>query len=543
MIPVLFDYASPSVFESTRDQATLGMSTNARRPVRFHGRVTKHVSLLRFSLRALGALVWSDDTWLGDGDYSSMVLDPVITVHPDRIFFEAFSNDKSVYGMLIVDRSLFETEGEVQTGTTNIDFTAWLWGALGEMRSSRETWFRVGAEGFELQTVRAGGRFEHKVDLPEDWVRGFLQLQGAMALPGTRVRGRPVDLLAAIRFLQHTKAKVAPRALRYEFEPDQEACIVLEPWEEVIPLKGAEHHYTESRVIRTWGRRRLRLLEPLLPFADEVEIYLKGRALPSFYAVKMPGMTFLLGLSGWTDQTWTGASTFDLTGDATTADEALSTRVNDLLRQEFVLSVEEVAARTDQSNEVASACLQRLCRLGRTIYDVQTRTYRHRELFEHPIDEEKLFPPDPRIERARKFILESQVDVASVEANETRKVKRFHDPRRGNVNKEVIHRDWEAKGKVGDVHSVSIVLNDHGRIIFGQCLCPFFRENLLNKGPCEHMVALDVATRDSRKDDKTSRPISDAEAKGSRLTSSRRGQDEEEDESLDDEEEIEDNDE
>ena len=41
-----------------------------------------------------------------------------------------------------------------------------------------------------------------------------------------------------------------------------------------------------------------------MPYADVVDVYLKGRALPSFYAVKLPGVTFLLGLSGWTQQSW-----------------------------------------------------------------------------------------------------------------------------------------------------------------------------------------------------------------------------------------------
>ena len=64
--------------------------------------------------------------------------------------------------------------------------------------------------------------------------------------------------------LRFTKAKVSPRAMRYEFEPGQDARLVLEPWEQRIPLRGAEHGYAEPRVIRTWGRRRLSLLEPIL---------------------------------------------------------------------------------------------------------------------------------------------------------------------------------------------------------------------------------------------------------------------------------------
>src|SRR5688500_1564148 len=107
------------------------------------------------------------------------------------------------------------------------------------MRSSRETVFRVGAEVFEVATKGAGGRFEQKVDLPDNWVRGFLQVSAGMAMPGTRITVRPADLLAAIRFLRYTKAKVSPRALRYEFTPGEEARLILEPWEQTIRLHGA----------------------------------------------------------------------------------------------------------------------------------------------------------------------------------------------------------------------------------------------------------------------------------------------------------------
>src|SRR5215510_1655736 len=164
-----FDYASPSVFESDREHALVGVSANARRPVRFHGRVTRNIPLFRFTLRALGEAIWSNDTWMGEGELMSWVLDPVITIHPDRIFFEAFSQDQSVYAMVIADPRMFMLEGEIVTGTTNVDFTAWLWAALNELRSSRETWLRIDAGGFEVKTTDAGGRFEQKVELPDSW--------------------------------------------------------------------------------------------------------------------------------------------------------------------------------------------------------------------------------------------------------------------------------------------------------------------------------------------------------------------------------------
>src|SRR6476620_9177018 len=152
---VLIDYASPSLLDSSRDQTTVGFSTNLRRRVRFHGVVRQHGFMLRIALRALGEAIWSNDMWFAQSD----LLDPVITVHRDRIAFEAFSQDQSAYVALIVDPSVFESLGEVVCGTTNIDFTAWLWGALGEMRSSRSTVVRIRPEGLDVRTAGAGGRW------------------------------------------------------------------------------------------------------------------------------------------------------------------------------------------------------------------------------------------------------------------------------------------------------------------------------------------------------------------------------------------------
>lgn len=496
------DYASPSVFESDRDRALLGMSANARRPVRFHGQVMRNIPLLRFTLRALGEAIWSNDTWLTQGELMSWILDPVITVHPDRIFFEAFSQDQSVYAMVIANPQMFATDGEVITGTTNVDFSAWLWGALNELRSSRETWLRVGAQGFEVKTKGTGGRFEQKVELPDSWVRGFLQVSSAMAMPGTRITIRPADLLSAIRFLRYTKAKVSPRAVRYEFKPGEDAKIVLEPWEHSIRLRGAEHNYTEPRIIRTWGRRRLNLIEPLLPFATSVDIYLKGRGLPSFYAVNLPDLTFVLGLSGWSDQSWTDTGSFDLLSDTAPVSDDLIAQAHQQLTSQFHASAKDLATDLKQSPDTIRRACERLCRQGRAIFDVASREFRHRELFELPVDEAKFFPPDERLERAKVLLATNAVPFARCEPQETRKTKKLKTPD-GPVTREIVYRDWRVTGNVA-TEKTEIVVGDSGRIIFGTCSCSFFQDNLLGKGPCEHMLALFKASADGRKDLPTS---------------------------------------
>lgn len=505
---VLVDYASPSVLESTRDATSVGLSTNLRRRVRFHGLVREHGFILRIALRALGEAIWSSDSWISQSD----LLDPVITVHHDRILFEAFSQDQSTYAALIVDPAMFEPMGEVVTGTTNIDFTAWLWGALGEMRTSRSTAFRIGPEGLEVRTSSAGGRFEKKVELPETWVRGFLQVQAAMGMPGTRIAVKPIDLLSAIRFLRHTKARVSPRGIRYEFEPGQDARLVLEPWERVVALEGAEHNYTEFKTTRVWGRRRLKLIEGLLPFADRVDIYLKGRALPSFYAVKLPGMTFLLGLTGWSGGGFTSTGGFDLLAEAAAANDNLLDPALALLRERQHASVEDVAEALNIDKPSASRVLVRLCRQGRTMFDVEARRYRHRELFEMPADEAIYFPPDRRQELAAQLLAESKVRVASCVAEETKKVRSFKDPNSGEAKqkivREITYRDWRIIGAAADQDPVEIVVNDTGRIIFGRCTCPHFAEHLMNQGPCEHMLALFKASEEQRADRPSSAPVS-----------------------------------
>ncbi|HKB35892.1 MAG TPA: hypothetical protein VKD72_05525, partial [Gemmataceae bacterium] len=437
MIPLSFNYTGPSRVTSDRDRTRLGLSADARRPVRFTARVVRHVLSLRLALQTFGTVLWSSDIWFRAGGVPmpEVAFDPLVTVHPDRLFFEAFSRDQSAYALLVADRQLFEPEDDVLCGTTNCYFDAWLSSALNDLRSSREAWLCIGSDQGTSDTIDEVGHLERRVEVPDEWVRGFLQLQEAMALPGTRVTARPVDLLAAIRFLQLNRSNAAPRALRYEFEPDQPARLVLEPWEQVIPLKGTEHNYQEKRVIRTWGRRRLQLLEPLLPYAERVDVYLKGRARPSFYAVRLPGVTFLLGLTGWTDQTWTGAGGADNLGDE---GASLLSAALDHLRDAVTLRPESLAESLGVGKDVAVRLLTRLCRQGRVHYDIENFTFRNREVFAEPVDESRVFPPSPQQERARKLLQEGTVRIEECGPRETCKVRKYRSPRGGVTEKTVV---------------------------------------------------------------------------------------------------------
>ncbi len=466
----VFNYPTPSVFESSKDRALLGLA--AERPVRFNALVKKEVPLLRFALRAFGEALWS---WRGGDDYHDV--DPVVTVHPDQILLEGFSADLSAYVQLALDPQLFEIQGEVQTGTTCVDFNAWMWGALGEMRSSRATRFSIDPAGFDLETTRGGGRFAPEVELPDAFLKGLVELQAAHTLPGIRLIARPVDLLAPIRFLRYTKGRISPRALRFEFAPGEPVRIVLEPWEKSFVLHDTVHGYTEPKVTRTWGRDRLRLLESLLPFAERAQIFLKGRGLPTFYQLDLPCMRFLVGLSGFASRSFLEPG-FSLLSPPPEGDPA---PVLAELRQKLTL-------------KEPAPLLDLLARQGMALYDQDRKEYRYRELFGKPIR------PEPDVRLARVPLL--TVEVTSCQPQETRKLRRFHTPE-GRVEREVIYRDWRVLGLV-DGKAVEAVVNERGRTIFATCECPFFAEHLLSRGPCEHILALVARSTDLRVDSASS---------------------------------------
>ncbi|MCA9492597.1 MAG: hypothetical protein KC621_21840 [Myxococcales bacterium] len=483
-----FSYAIPSAFDSARDRASLSLAPDARRPLRFVGRVTDHVLQVRFALQGLGRVIWSDDTWHDDLTFGWRTLDPVVTVHPDRLMLEAFSQDLSTWGCVLLPRERFETEGEVVCGTTNVDFTAWLAAALDEMRSSRQTWLRVEPGGVEVRTDGYGGRHEPKVDVPDPWLRAYLSLQAAMAMPGTRLEVRPVDLLHAVRYLSVTKARVSPRGLRFELRPDEDAALILEPWEHEIALKGAWHGGTEARTVRVWGRRRLRLLEPLLPHATAARVYLKGRALPWAVAVDLPGgITFLLVLSGFTARAFAGSGYRLLAPDD--APEDVVRRAHAVLRERVAIGTPALAEALGVDLPTAARATARLCRRGLGIWDLERRELRHRELLADPVDEEALFPPDERELEGRRLL--PAVRLTSSGFRETRKLRRLKTPD-GPIERELVFRDLVVGAEV-DGQTTEIVLSDEDRLIFGRCTCTFFAEHLLNQGPCAHLVATRLA--------------------------------------------------
>lgn len=414
-----------------------------------------------------------------------LVLDPVITVHPDEVAFEAFSRDESTYARLAAHYELFDKIDEFQCGTTNIDFSIRLHGELERMRSYRRTRFDIDPSGFTVASEGGAGHVEKKIDLPESWVQGFLQVHSAMTLGLTRFRMAPVDLYNIVRFLRRHRAKSSPRALRYELEPGRRVRAVLEPWEYAIELSPiSTYEGPKPMTIRTWGRDRLRMLARMIPACRSIDVYLAGFGLPSLYVLDLGPLRFTMGLSGWTDNDWAaGVAKFDLlTRRLAVAPDEL-TRAYEAIRSLRRGSDAEVAQAAGVGVERARSALSSLCQVGRAMFDLAGGVYRHRDLFLEPFSTQEAArlvkpaePSNPREAAARAIFEAGGIRV---------------------IARRPISSGYKLSGSArgdGGPRVRPLLHADHeGRIIEGSCTCTFYRKHQLTHGPCEHILALRLA--------------------------------------------------
>ncbi|MBL9110112.1 MAG: hypothetical protein JNM74_12600, partial [Myxococcales bacterium] len=265
-----------------------------------------------------------------------LLLDPVVSVHPDRLCFEAFSRDSSAYAILSLGYAAFSRIDAFACGTTNVDFSAAMRLHVERLRGYRPTSLVVGPAGVRSTSKELDGGLavldERRIALPDDWFSGFSNVHGFLSMGLVGLRIDKVDLHDLIRLLAAKKARTSPRALRFELVPGERVRIVVEPFETVITCAFA-YEGDKPAVIRVWGRDRLRTLARALPLARSVEVMLLGTGLPYVVRLDLDGeATLTLALSGWTDNDFVeGEARFDLLTRRAHVDASTLTRVHDAL--------------------------------------------------------------------------------------------------------------------------------------------------------------------------------------------------------------------
>jgi hypothetical protein len=401
------------------------------------------------------------------------VFDPVITVHPDEVFFECFSVDESSYGRLGASYDVFKNINDFACGTTNVDYSAALYDEFQKIRSYKTTRLEVDPSGFEVQTTNEEAYKEVKIDLPDSWVRGFLQVSSAMSLPATRFDLHPMDIHNICFVLRRHKEQKGPRGMRYHLKPGEPVRVVFEPWEIEVVCPRSLFTGTSENVIRVWGRRRLHILERLIPVARKFTVHLLGTGMPSFYVADLGDMSFTLGLSGWTANDWAQAGNFDLMAPRADVDEWTQKLIFDGLRENWVENPDSLAQRLNLSRTAVLGALSAYTQAGRAIYDLNKQVYRVRELSREPLPMERLRFANEREEKATRFLSQNAVQVTSVASDTAGAIA--------------------LSGTVTDKDKTlnpSLTVDADERMIQAECTCNWHQQNKLYKGPCEHILAL-----------------------------------------------------
>ena len=447
---------------------------------------TQYLAYLRLRKETASQSIWQAQQayfgWLLRNDpLLFCILDPVVTVHPDQVMFEVFARDESTYACLAVKRGAFEEDAPGKCGTTNIDFSDALYASVQQLRDYRQTRLAIGGEAVALHTESREGVLEKSIRVPDNWLRGFLQVQSAAALPADKVTLKPIDLYNALRTLRlRADIKGKRRGMRFELVPGQRPKLVLEPWETVIETTGEAFAGRQARVVRVWGRRRLATIKQMLPFVESVEVNLLGSGMPSFWVLRAGEFTLTVGLTGFTAANWAAAVGFDLLLPRKTQDGApLKKVVEYLAKGVFVAPKARIAEATGVKGSALLETLQTGCQHGQLMYDVAEGVYRLRPVTAGRIDLEKLQFRNTR-EKTAHDLLTRRGAVSIVSEN---RVAGQGLELTGKVTVAEDSRDYRPQ----------MLLADEGSIKRASCTCAAIRKEGLKSGPCPHLIALRLA--------------------------------------------------
>ena len=415
------------------------------------------------------------------------VLDPVITVHPDQVSFEAFSLDESTYGCLSVDMEEFEVVGTPQLGTTNIDFSAKLAREMERFRTYTNVELAINPEGFTLDTGVTPEYIEKKIDLPETWIKGFNQVSAAATLGGIDIEIKPVNMYDICSFLRRHKAHKSPRYMKWILEPNKRVKVIFEPWGKELEL-SAIYMGKKKREEKIWGRRRWLVMEKIIPLAKSFKIILLGFGMPQFLIADLGTMKMTIGFTSWSANDWVKGTAFNIMAGfiGKSNDE-----IYKLLKEKRFLTLDEINSTLSNSSEKENkAGVGMVLRKGEAYFDPINDKLRFRQLCNTPIPKE-LYEITEMEKQVQKN-LDASLDNYKLKLNDALELAASNgydipNPKYRNWS----HHETPDYDRRYNKSETEITLDQDGQIAKLKCNCREFKKGPRNiSAPCSHILAL-----------------------------------------------------
>ena len=368
--------------------------------------------------------------------------DPVITCGSGVLRLEGFSACCGVYARLDLLGKAFDAE-RLDSGTSNVDFNPQMRAALAKLRDSELARLTVSKAGVELKT-QSGTAFERRVALPVRWIKGFVEVQAHQA----RMRHRfTISGAAARRFLrdlprQRTSGQVHVSPMGKTLRLGQAAVAGA------VPVGGVD---------------RLRILASLAHHAVELAVYSSGDGATGWRMDTEDSRLFIV-LSPEPSRGFSGE------GQALHAlveKSDVTARLRAMLRWQNSLDPVGLAAELHSSAAHVAAALAELGTSGLVGYDLTEGTYFHREL---PFDVSRITKLHPRLVNAQQLVSAGHVEI------ETDGTAAWV---RGKDGEYRVRRDTEGSWR---------------------CHCPWGAKHGVSRGPCKHILAVQIQAGESSDD-------------------------------------------
>ena len=370
--------------------------------------------------------------------------DPVVTSTAEGLRFEAFSVCCGVHVRLDVLADGLDAQ-YTATGVTNVDVNPPLREALAGLRAREPLHMRVGSDELAVTTLD-GSVSEARVPLPVRWCRGFAEAQ---FLSAGMVLRHEMDVAAARRFVQGLPRSSSVRTVLWATPGVGVVRLASTPGPGTVCLAGPE---------------RLRVIEPLLPFATGLygfagEADRSSLPMASGWVLGLPGARLTVTLSpekarGFSGE---GAVLVGLAGDCVEDDADL---VSAMLAFEPRIDIDHLSRETALPAQRVADALGVLACSGQVGYDLAGASYFHRPL---PLSGAALAVMNPRLGNAEALLAANAVEH--------------------QLDGYLVHSGGA---------EYRVVLGEPDR-----CTCPWWVKYRGTRGPCKHVLAVRLSGKDA----------------------------------------------
>lgn len=367
----------------------------------------------------------------------ALLKDPIVTAGNSRLRFEGFSHCAGVYARVdVIPEGL---HGEfMENGTTNVDFNQPMITALGSIRPNERIMLSVGEKEVGLYKDEKKV-VERKVPLPVKWIKGLSTVQIYLS------QSEKLHSFNKIQTQQLFRG-IPKGAVKSDYY-----LIIRGNKPMFSPVKSAD-------AVCIGGLHRLRLLEPLLPYIDQMNVFPHSDMQSTTWQLYMGNIRFIFSLSR---DSWRGFS-----GEGAVLDSLI-----DDISDEWIDALDKYAYANQFFNPSAFALDEnislkktdnltgRLAAMGLLGYDLDENGFFYRRL---PFKLERIIGLNPRMKNAEKLIEEGKVEI---------------------LNKTEARTEARVEGT--GVHHTVILDRDKER-----CTCEWFSKYQGERGPCKHVLAV-----------------------------------------------------